>query len=351
MSELQAPEEQSDICKLCGISRIDQSENPKSCLCRSCREEKIRYPLPKMFYVVLVIVIALVSVAMVRFPQSLKMYRTYKDADRNAADGYVADTLIGLNELLKKYPDSLKVALKATDISMEHGYYDYASYFISTYIEGKTLEDYSYSKITRYSDQLNIYYDTLDAIENIYADAIEGAPEDFTSFVQSQLNDLLFDNKYDKALLYFNIGYIEPDNTKRMEYMQECLYYDPTYADATAQIAAIYRRQGDLDKAGKMLESAYRKDRDNSAVLRNLAIIEMLGGNSEQGLIYAETAYNNYPEGDYTADTYITALYNNGQEKEAREFKAECEAKEFYFDEMLDAFLDGSISLQDYYID
>lgn len=354
MSELQKLEEQVDVCKSCGIGRIDLSENDKSCMCRNCREEKIRYPFPKTFYVVVIILIALICMAMVNFPSSIKMYKTYRDVDKNVTNGYVASTLYSMSDLLEKYPDSLKIALKATDIAMEHGYYDYASYFIDTYLVGETLEDATYNKITKYIDKLNTYYDTSDAIEKIFADAVEAAgmeQDDYTAYVQSQLADLLLGNRYDQALIYYTLGYIEPDNAKRLEYMQECLRIDSTYLDATAQIASIYRRQGDLVKARKLLESAYQRNKEDSSILRNLAIVEMLEGNLEQGLIYAESAYKNYPEGDYVADTYITALHINGQVELAKQVKAECEGLNIYLDENLEAFLDGSISLEDTYID
>lgn len=355
MSELDNHEAQSDICKICGIRRIDLSENPQSCMCSPCREEKIRYPIPKIFYVVVPILIVLICIAMLQFPSGIKMYKTYKNIDKRVADGYVGSSLIDLTGILEKYPNSLNLAIKATDIAMEHGYYDYASYYIYTYIEGKTLENVTYNRITQYSNQLNTYYNTSDAIQKIFAasseEAVEMEPEDYMAHVESQLTDLLLDIKYDRALVYYTLGYIEPDNAKRTEYMQECLRIDSTYLDATAQIASIYRRQGDLVTARKLLESAYQRNKEDSSILRNLAIVEMLEGNLAQGLIYAEDAYKNYAEGDYVADTYITALYSNGQAESAKQVKAECEGKNFYFDETLEFFLDGSISLEDYYVD
>lgn len=351
MSELGNLEAQSDICKICGIGRIDFSENSKSCICKKCREEKIRYPIPKIFYGVVVILIALICIAMVQFPSGIKMYKTYKSIDKRVADGYTWSALLDMNEMLEKYPNSLTLALKATDIAMEHDYYDKAAYYIHTYIEGKTLEDGTYNRITQYANQLNVYYNTADAIQKIYTEAVNKDPDDVVTYLQSQFEDLLMDSNYDQALVYYSLGYIEPDNAKRIEYMHECLLIDPNNFYATAEIANVYRRQGDLSRARKLLESVYQRNKEASAILRSLSVVEMLEGNLEQGLIYAESAYKNGSEGNYVADTYIIALYSNGQAESAKQVKAECEGKNYYFDEQLESFLNGSISLQEYYVD
>ena len=353
MSELQPPEERTDVCVICGNRRIDRSENPKSITCQQCREEKLHYPIPKVILIAFVIVIALVCVAMMKVPQSLQMYKTYRDADKRVADGYIASTLFGMSEVLEKYPNSLKISVKATDIAMEHGYYDFAAYYIQTYIEGKSLEDDTYNRLLGYTEKLDRYYAAVNAVEKVFNDAavLTMTPDDYLTYIQSHLSDLLDNYKYDKALLYYYIGYMEPDSEKRIDYMQKCLSIDSNYLDAIANIASVYRRQGDLATAKSKLEEAYQRNKENSSVLRNLAIIELLEGDYEQGVIYAERSYINYPEGDYTADTYITALYCNGQVELANQVKAECEANNIYLDETLGEFLEGKISLEEYYLD
>ena len=64
---------------------------------------------------------------------------------------------------------------------------------------------------------------------------------------------------------------------------------------------------------------------------------------------FAGQAYGIYPEGDYVIDTYIVALAANGSMEQA---KALVEAYEEtgIFDEGLYAFLDGKITLEDYYV-
>lgn len=57
-----------------------------------------------------------------------------------------------------------------------------------------------------------------------------------------------------------------------------------------------------------------------------------------------------YEEGDYVIDTYIVALVANGRADEAKELVKEYEDKEYLFDDDFYDFLDGKMTLEDYYI-
>lgn len=72
-------------------------------------------------------------------------------------------------------------------------------------------------------------------------------------------------------------------------------------------------------------------------------------GNLKQGLDYALQAYELYPEGNYVIDTYIVALVANGKTEEAEELVREYE-EEYVFDDDLYAFLNGEMTLKEYYI-
>ena len=98
-------------------------------------------------------------------------------------------------------------------------------------------------------------------------------------------------------------------------------------------------------------ETANWKKQDGSwkKYIRSYATLELVEGNLAQGLDYASQAYAIYPEGDYVIDTYIVALAANGMMEEAQRLVEQYE-KDYMFDDDLYDFLDGNMTLEEYYI-
>lgn len=344
--------ETSNRCQYCGQRNIDRSVNPDSVICAECRESLIRYPIPKKIYAMLALIFVLVVVGLLQFPGGLNSYKTFFTADARAADGYSSSALVDLDELMADYPDSDKIPLKMLDISMQYGYYDYAAYIINTYIVGKELSDYEYDKVTHYSDSLNSYYDTQDAVGALIEELSDDPQIQTNGRLKEGLENLLSDPSYDKALLYYYIGYIaSPDVHTAVEYFKLCYELDKDYSEAGAQIGNYYRRYGSLEDARAVLEPLYNRHKEDSSVLRSMAILEMLEGNTDNGLTLAKEAYDFSPEGEYVVDTYIVALAANNRTDEAQEIFAQWTAEDYEFGEDMDAFLTGEMTLEDYYIE
>lgn len=125
---------------------------------------------------------------------------------------------------------------------------------------------------------------------------------------------------------------------------------NPCYYEAQAQIAVYYRRQGDLDKAREILEAVYATNKEDYSILRAYATLELAQGNVKDSIDYARRAYEAYPEGNYVVDTYAVALAANDRLEEAWELVEEYEDEGYAFDDDLYDFLDGKITLEDYYI-
>ncbi len=67
----------------------------------------------------------------------------------------------------------------------------------------------------------------------------------------------LGDEDYDQAFLYYQLAEICQDEEERIQHLKDCIALDENYFDAKAQLGVSYRRQGDLDEARAILESAY----------------------------------------------------------------------------------------------
>ena len=99
-----------------------------------------------------------------------------------------------------------------------------------------------------------------------------------------------------------------------------------------------------------MLEEIYAVNKEDYSVMRSYATLELVEGNLEKGLDFALKAYELYDEGNYVVDTYIVALVANGRIDEAKELAKEYEDKDYEFDEEFYSFLDGNMTLEEYYI-
>lgn len=105
-----------------------------------------------------------------------------------------------------------------------------------------------------------------------------------------------------------------------------------------------------MEQARQILEEIYAVNKEDYSVLRSYATLELVEGNLEKGLDYASQAYEMYEDGDYVIDTYLVALAANGRADEAKELVKEYEDRDYIFDDDFYDFLDGNMTLEDYYI-
>ncbi len=342
------------FCKQCGAKLQDDARFCGACGTIVSRNEELgHYPIPKWIYYALAGVLVLWMISLIHFPQNLKNYRAVEQAEERADQGYIYSTLNDLDAIAEQNSSSIDVPVKMVDIAMEHGYYDYASYAISTYLEGKEVSDSVYSRMNHYMTVLERYYNTYDTFEEMSANVTGTAPEDSDAVsrkIVAELEALLTDINYDRATVLYYMGYTELDDAKRCEYFENCYQTDPTYTDAKVQVANYYRRQGNLVKARTLLEDAYEEDKEFPSVIRSQAVLEMLEENYTKALSLAQAAYDMNPDEYYVADTYIIATAANGDVEGAKTMKADLEGDGYGFDEELNQFLNGECTLEDYYI-
>lgn len=389
-----------DLCKKCHRRKIDRSENPNSVLCKECREEYIKLRVPAGIKITGLVAAAAVAFCLVMFGVDIIRFRTALGEDfdlasyleetgdesgsnadlrepegleenvnenRNsvqsrlyvsmAEDGRVVTALDSMVEELEEDPDNLQMAIALTDVAMEYAYYDYAAYAIDSYLVDQYVSDEEYDRITGYIEELEIYYDTVDLVNMYWESAsslyeeedIEITVEDIYQEYHDNLMSYLGDDYYNQALLHYNLSYACMDEEEQIQHLKDCVALNECIFDAQAQLAVYYRSRGELDEAREILEKTYAINNEDYTVLRAFATLELVEGNLDKGLTYAERAYEIYPEGTYVADTYLIALMVNDRSEEAKELIQEWEDSGYEFDEDFYAFQRGEMTLEDYY--
>lgn len=356
MDEQGYQEYQADMCQKCHARPIDRTENQHAILCHECREAQIRYPFPKKMIPVGLAVIAMIVVAMMRTPQVLEYYQLYTQSKEQAAQGDIYPALLALQTVLDEYPDSVPVATRMTELAMDHGYYDAASYVISEYLEGKSVNDTTYAKLNAYSKKLNGYYNTYVRITELSAELGWGPygtslnAETVMGQMKQAILKLTEDIQYDKALLYYYVAMFSEDQDEALEYLKQSVAIDARLSMASVAMGTNLRRRGDLAGAKACYESVLLRDRSDAGALRGLGIINLLEGNAEQGLLEIRQAFEHNPEEPYVRETLVIALGECGKMDEARQWMEAFDAEGMVFEEDFLEYIGGGVSLYDYYV-
>lgn len=338
-------------CQRCKGARIDYSASQHSILCTDCREAMIRYPFPKRFIPFLIVILILFVIAMVKTPGKLGEYRQYVRAEQAAKDGDIRIALEQLQDLLVIYPDSVKIAERTVMIAMKHGQYDIAAFVLYEHLAGKEVDSRVYAELTGYSNQLDRFYATYERLDEFYkqADRVRLEQEDFSE-VTDFLKELLRESEVDRGMIYYNLAMITRNSVSAEKYLKSCVEADGRVSYYYAGYATNLRRNGKLDDALENYERALSIDRMDTGALRGLGILMMLKDEHEKGLAYIKQAFEENPDENYVKETYIIALLENGMPEEAARLKKEFEAAGEIFDESFRNFIDGGVSLYDYYV-
>lgn len=348
--EFAIPEE--ELCRKCGQKRIDRSKSRNSILCGECREEQTRYPFPKMMVPIVLCAVVLIGVAMVRTPKVLKCYKSYNQAQDQAAAGEIFPVLQNLMEVMEIYPDSVPVAERMLDLSMSYGYYDAAAFVFNEYLAGQEVNNASYAKISGYTKKLERFYNTVDQLERIVASVQAENPRDYPySEIRERLKGLLTADDCDPALIYYYLATFTENQEQARTYLEKSVEADNRFNEPMVLLGTNKRRSGDLEGARQCYEHVYLRDRHDAGVLRAMGILSMLEGDKEKALELVGNAYEENPELTYVKETLIIAYLENGNREKADEYLNQFQAEGAEFDEEFEDYLSGKVNLHDYYID
>ncbi|WP_277407671.1 tetratricopeptide repeat protein [Lacrimispora xylanisolvens] len=290
--------------------------------------------------------------AFIRFPKVIKSYKIYVKAEAKAANGDIVEAIQGLHTVVEQYPGSVPVAVRLTDIAMEGGFYDDASYVISNNLSGKKIEANTVARLNRYIDKLDRFFHTYDTVQNMQSQLEEAkSKEEVLQTGYNYLNQLLSDPEQDKALVYYYMSMFAGDAGQARSCLENSIQEDDNMLDAKVQLATLSRRQGDLQYAENCYNQVLLADKTYSSASRGLAIIRLLEGKKEEGLNLASYAYEQNAEGDYVWETYLIALKENAKNTDADALVKEYVSKGNELDADIKSYLDGNLSLHDYYID
>lgn len=314
-------------------------------------EKKQSKRIPIWVVLFMLAVLVLDAISMIRFPDVMRDYKVYIMAEEKIENGETQQTLNDLFTMAEKHSSSAPVIIKSIDLCMKNGYYDMAAYLQNEYLYGKELSDLEYNRMNAYYDQLEAYYITWNAIEQIYIDAPQDTmDESYYKENKKKLEQLLKDETQYQPLVYYYLGLTEADTKSSIHYLKQCYNLDPELYDIRVQLGLRYRRLGDLIRTKQLNIEALSKEKADFGALRSMAIIKLLEEDMANGLTFAKEAYESSKDGLYVLETYMIALYFNGEKEEAQVIRNEIIELQGALDEDTEQLLDGKLTLYDYYI-
>lgn len=339
-------------CEMCHQAPADKTENPHSRLCKRCREQAIRYPLPWIFLPITLVVLALTVFAYFQMPKQLTDYRIYATAEARIQQGMLYDTLSQLEQTAQRHPNSTDLAVRLVTLSMDYGCYDFAAYCMNTHLAGKSLSDTTYGEMIHYQNILNSYYDTLDELQAVSDDLGEDTEQELAVvIIKEKLEDMKGDPKMYQPLVWYYAAQFSEDPEEYKASLLKCLEENPMDFTAMSELGTRLRRDGDFESARSYYEQVLRYEKTEALACRGMAILNLLDGNNEEALTYARTAYESDPDALYVRDTYLITLFENGMMAETEQMKQEMEDAGTPMEDDTKALLSGEISLREYYVE
>ena len=341
-----------DYCNNCGQYPIDKSESNHSVLCNRCRNEMIKYPIPKIFILLGIVILGLIVFSLLELPKDLKDFKIYRKAEDKISEGKVNEALDDLEKLIKKYPDSDDMPMDAVKYAMENGKYSYAIDIINNSLYGKELMDVEVEKIESYYDILEPYRLT----ENAYYKILEELDyslsyEEQNNSIKNSLLALEGDVNQYKPLLYYLIGVCCTDYDEASQYLVKSLSLDGNLIESRIELAKILICKNQIDEAEVAYNAILKKESDNYEAKSNMAVVYLLKGDNKKAVELAYEAYELCDPKEYcVSETLIVALSIDGQADKAQQYINELKELGYDLNEDAKRLIDNQISLEQYYI-
>ena len=350
--ELAGPQ---NLCVECNRRERDLSENASSMLCGVCRRDKIKLRIPPKIRVFLIVVSAIFLFSMIEFIPALSDFRDYLEAGRHMEAREYTFAYRKYAAVLEKYRFSVPLILKTADAAASAQYIGGLAVVIDNYLMDKNLTDSEYARAKAHINLLDLYYGTYSEVDKIFAEAnetftIDDDPVLSLWFVQERLTELLSKDGIDRTYIYFLLGNMSQD----YEYAVTCFKYatesDPRFTYPYAYYGNALRRTWRMDQAREVYQKAIELNACDELAWRGLGVLDLLEGQKSRGLESIRYAYQIDRYTLYVADSLIIALVENGLRDEAMALLEEIVSEGFQVEEQLQAYLDGNLSLTEYYM-
>lgn len=312
----------------------------------------IKYPVPVWLRIGLVFLLASCVFSIYLFAKVLPDYAEFKRANHAFSEHAYRTAQMKYDNLIQRYASDNSIAFNLFISAMENGDYETAVNTWNANIAEKEIDETADNKMLSYSNLLDQILEADKKLDKIYDK--EYTIDEYIKAIQK------LRNVNESAYLQYQIAELysgNNDTEKALTYAKRSEELCPEHMIVRHFIVKCYRRMGQLDKAREKAKEELKRNAEDTGLIQQLAIINLLEGKNEEAYQYAKNAYTLSPvntdneESYYAAELLATVCHAQKKFNERDAIQKETEDAGFTFDKDYKHFVAGKIALQDIYID
>jgi len=352
---IEESDERQMLCALCNEQEKDLSENNMSVLCYKCRKQKLKLNIPLKIKVFLSAIGVVFLCSMVMFIFTLSNYQRYLSAEKHMENKEFSLAYYKYSTVLEKYSYSVPIILKTAEAAMSAQYFGNLAETLNTYLLDKNLNDNEYKIVMEYSDFLDVYFDTYQEIDDIITEMNntfdkESDPSEISKFIHGKLEELLLKDDIDKSQVYYNLYVTSETIEEAFKYSKLLYEQNPRTTYGYASYGNVLRRMGEFDQAKQVFQKAIDLNACDALSWRGKGVIQLLENQKKSGLESIKYAYKIEPDGLFVKEALVIALCENGLRDDAMTFLENFNNTDYKIEEDLQGYLDGTISVEQYFL-
>lgn len=271
--------------------------------------------VPLWMKLVMLFVLALLITFITLFPSVLKAAVSYERGLEAQRDGRHSTAIKEYEEVLKQFPDSASIMAR---LAISYFYNERISECseLLDRIAGKEVSGSLSRQVNKIVEKMDsTYYEGKElnkALELYGQEELEKTAGKLAEYLSANGNDVM--GIFHMANINFDMGrYAEAERL----YIK-AVGLQPEFYSAYLNLAAVYREQGQLEKAAECCNKVLESNKEHPQAFAALSKIELKGNNAGAALEYAEKAYE-YDSGDLHIISNLCLAYHYNKMTDLRD--------------------------------
>ncbi|QUH19679.1 tetratricopeptide repeat protein [Alkaliphilus sp. B6464] len=299
------------VCKNCNSPNVEEGYN--LALCRECREEFVRRPIPLWVKGFIIILISTFIAGIMRFPQTLISGIAYERGKKAETAHKYKTAMEEYEKALEQYPDSTLILAK---LAVTYYHNNKIEEVINTIdiIAGRDLDEQDLvEEVNEIMDKISRNFYPSEELVNVLDQYDLGTQEFF-----NELENWVNKNPDDVFAIYYlaNIYYDQERYDESEEYMNKILSIDPTFYDGYLFLSALYRERGEFDRGIEYCNKVLEHNIEDPRAYVGLSRIELKRYEDKAALDFAKKAHEISPQEPYFISNLALVYHYNGMEEE-----------------------------------
>jgi hypothetical protein len=290
-------------CQKCSNPEIEEGYH--LALCKNCRNELVARPVPFWIKTTAFLIVLLLIVALIRFPETVRADIYYERGIQAEKDHRFTTAVHNYEKAVDRFPDSTTLLTRLFIAYYTNLQIEKADQTLRKIAGRKVFDNELAGEVNQLVDQMDSRYFQDQEMADI--NKAETTPEERIA----QLRDYTVKHptkitgQYQLADALYDLKKFDEVEKLLAEMQKSASDFDPS----NLLLAAIYREEGKFELAKDEIQKVLSRNIESSGAYYALSRIELKQHQDVQGLAHAETAFNLEPE-DASAMANLALAYH-----------------------------------------